>query len=63
MKTDTSKILELFAQKKLTVLNVGISAFADALTQQEGVEVVQVNWRPLAGGNKEMQDILELLGL
>ena len=63
MKTDTSKMLELFSQKKLVVMNVGVSAFGDALARQEGVEVVQVNWKPLAGGDKEMQDLLELLGL
>ena len=50
-------------EKKLTVINIGLRVFADAVSRQQNVEVVQVNWRPLAGSDKEMQDILAILGL
>lgn len=54
------KILELFRSELVTV-NVGPRLFADALEKQ-GYRTVQVNWKPLAGGDREMQEILELLG-
>ncbi len=54
-------IQKLF-RSRLVVINVGPKVFAEALEKQ-GVEVVQVDWKPLAGGDKEMQDILSLLGI
>jgi FdrA protein len=48
-------------RSQLVVINVGPKVFAEALEKQ-GVEVVQVDWKPLAGGDKEMQDILSFLG-
>ena len=42
-------------------VNVGPRLFATALEQQ-GYRTVQVDWRPAAAGDKEMQEILELLG-
>ena len=45
----------------LKVVNVGISTFADDLRAQ-GVDVVQVEWRPPAGGDAEMLRLLEKLG-
>lgn len=57
---NVEKILELF-QSELCVINVGSRLFSSALEQQ-GVEVVQVDWKPVAGGDKEMQDLLSLLG-
>jgi hypothetical protein len=48
--------------KKLNVINIGVSTFADDLEKQ-GVKVVRVDWRPPAGGNKEMLDILDKLGV
>ncbi len=57
---NTQKIQELF-DSKLVVVNVGPKLFGEALEKQD-VEVVQVNWKPTAGGDKEMQDILDLLG-
>ncbi len=47
--------------QSLKVVNVGISTFADDLRSQ-GVEVVQVEWRPPAGGDPEMLRLLERLG-
>ena len=48
--------------EKLKVVNIGISTFADDLRSQ-GVEVVHVEWKPPAGGDIEMQRLLEKLGL
>lgn len=42
------------------VINVGLKGFAASLEQQ-GVEVVQVDWTPPAGGDQEMIDLLEEL--
>ena len=45
------------------VINIGIRLFYKALRDQ-GVEVVQVSWRPPAGGDLEALRILEqLLGM
>ena len=60
---EENKLEQLFREEKLTVINIGVRAFADAVARQPGVEVVQVNWRPMADGDKEMQDILSLLGM
>ena len=54
------KILALFRSELVTV-NDGPKLFATALERQ-GYRTVQVDWKPLAGGDKEMQQILELLG-
>lgn len=58
---DTSKIQELF-DSELVAVNIGPRLFGEALEKQ-GLEVVQVDWRPVAGGDKEMQDILSILGI
>ena len=44
----------------LKVVNIGISTFADDLRSQ-GVKVVRVEWRPPAGGDEEMLNLLERL--
>lgn len=56
----TDKIQALFASK-LVVVNVGPKLFADALEAQ-GVTTVQVDWRPMAEGDKEAQELLKMLG-
>lgn len=60
MSTNVEKILQLFSSE-LVVVNVGSRLFAEALEKQ-GVKVAQVDWKPVAGGDKEMQDLLSLLG-
>ena len=42
----------------LIAVNVGVESFADSLEKQN-VEVVHVSWKPPAGGDQEMLDILE----
>jgi hypothetical protein len=51
------KINELL-QKTITVINIGVHQFADSLEQQ-GVDVVQIDWVPPAGGDREMVDLLD----
>ena len=58
---DTSKIQQL-CESELVAINIGPRLFGEALEKQ-GVEVIQVDWRPVAGGDKEMQDILSVLGI
>lgn len=50
-------VKELFTQK-LTVVNIGIQLFSDTLREQ-GVTAIHVNWRPPAGGDKELAKLLE----
>jgi hypothetical protein len=54
-----SKIDELF-KADLKVVNIGLESFYSDLKKQE-VEVVHVNWRPTAGGNKKMASLLSRL--
>lgn len=54
------KILSLFRSELITV-NVGPKLFAEALEKQ-GYQAVQVDWKPVAGGDREMQEILAVLG-
>ena len=41
----------------LAAVNVGLESFYDSLKEQ-GAEVVQVDWRPPAGGNEKLMSIL-----
>ena len=41
----------------LVVVSVGLRGFAESLEEQE-VDVVQVDWTPPAGGDREMIDLL-----
>lgn len=57
--TNVRKILRLF-RSDLTVVNLGLDTFAEAL-RREGVRVLQMNWRPPAGGNKRLIELLKKL--
>lgn len=48
---------ELFGQE-LVVINIGTELFAEALKEQ-GVKTAHVDWRPPAGGDKELAKLLE----
>jgi len=52
--------LERFLQSPLIVIAIGLRDFAESLREQ-GVEVVQVDWTPPAGGDEELADLLEML--
>ena len=45
----------------MKVVNVGLEGFAKELKQQ-GVEVIQVDWVPPAGGDPKLADLLSKLG-
>lgn len=45
---------------KVQAVNLGLDQFADALREQ-GAPVVQIDWRPPAGGDSEMLDVLTRL--
>ena len=52
-----TKINELL-QRPMVVINLGLKKFAESLEEQE-VEIVQVDWIPPEGGDKEMMDLLD----
>jgi len=52
-------ILEIFEQP-LKVVNLGLAMFADNL-RAEGIEVIHVDWRPPAGGDVRLANILAAL--
>jgi hypothetical protein len=56
MKPKADDVLD----QTLVVINLGLKGFAESLEQQ-GVEVVQVDWVPPAGGDQEMIDLLDEL--
>jgi len=45
----------------LKVVNIGIETFASDLEDQ-GVTVIRVDWKPRAGGDADMLELLEKLG-
>ena len=50
---------ELFG-KELKVIDMGLESFHESLKEQ-GVEVLHVDWKPPAGGNKRLMEILKKL--
>jgi len=45
---------------KPSVINIGLKSFAEAV-ENSGSEVVQFNWRPIAGGNEKLMKVLQFL--
>ncbi|GIW46439.1 MAG: hypothetical protein KatS3mg078_0316 [Deltaproteobacteria bacterium] len=56
---DTKRTSDLLNQK-VTVINIGLEIFKEALEQQ-GVEVVHVDWQVPAGGDTRLVNILKKL--
>ena len=56
MRTKVDELLHM----PLVVINLGLKKFTESLENQK-VEVVQVDWIPPAGGDKEMADLLDQL--
>ena len=42
----------------LAAINVGLESFTESLTEQ-GAQVIQVDWKPVAGSNERLTNILE----
>lgn len=57
---DVKKINELFNQD-LMVINMGLESFAENL-RREKVRVLQMGWKPPAGGDKKLVSLLAKLG-
>jgi hypothetical protein len=56
METSGNKLLS----GPIIAVNIGLKTFGASLEQQ-GVEVVQVDWTPPAGGDQVMMDLLDEL--
>jgi len=46
---------------ELKVINIGVKTFYEVLKEQ-GVKVIHVDWRPPAGGDRDLTKLLEKLG-
>ena len=51
---------ETVASPRFTAINVGLESFADSLRAQ-GAEAVHLDWRPPAGGDERLADLLARL--
>ena len=55
----TMKQVDLAMVKQpLAGINIGLESFADSLTEQ-GAQVIHVDWKPVAGDNERLANILE----
>jgi FdrA protein len=45
-------------KKPFAGINVGLESFTDSLTEQ-GAPAIQVDWKPAAGNNERLANILE----
>ncbi len=57
---DCEKALKLFRSRPV-VINVGSPAFSKAIKNQD-FKAVQVDWLPPAGGDRQMQKLLKIMG-
>ncbi|MFK8083821.1 MAG: hypothetical protein AB8B97_26355 [Granulosicoccus sp.] len=56
----SSPVMQLLTQTPV-IINVGLEGFADELESQQ-VSVIHLDWRPPAGGDAELADLLSKLG-
>lgn len=56
----TKTALDTLLQEGPVVINLGLQEFAEAL-QDQGVAVIHVDWRPPAGGDEELAELLDKL--
>ena len=59
---DTINHTQELLQSPPRVINIGLEAFGRDLKRQ-GIEVVDVDWSPPAGGNPELAELLARLGV
>jgi FdrA protein len=60
MKRSTKSPVPKIFDQPLKVVNLGLSMFADSL-RANSIEVVHVDWRPPAGGDARLANILAAL--
>jgi FdrA protein len=53
-------IRELLSSEPIVIINLGLERFAETLTKQ-GIPFVHVDWRPPAGGDHDLTDMLAAL--
>jgi hypothetical protein len=58
MEVDMDTLIDKLLLGPVVVVNLGLKQFGASLEEQ-GVEVVQVDWIPSAGGDREMMDLLD----
>lgn len=61
MKNDEAEQRKTLIAGPVNVINVGLQAFADDLKSQ-GVDVIEVDWKPPARGNPQLAKLLSKLG-
>ena len=54
-----SKMMSLISNNP-SVINIGLKSFTEAV-ENSGAEVVQFNWRPVAGGDEKLMKVLQFL--
>jgi hypothetical protein len=59
---EETKPYELLLSRKVKVVNVGLEGFAKDLYDCD-IGIVQIDWRPPAGGDPEMAALLAKLGV
>ena len=57
MEADMDRLFDKLLSGPVVVINLGLKQFGASLEEQ-GVDVVQVDWVPPAGGDQEMMDLL-----
>jgi FdrA protein len=57
----TERKIDSLLDAPLKVINIGLEGFARELDEL-GVEVIQVDWTPPAGGDPKLADLLSKLG-
>jgi FdrA protein len=59
-KSFVSQHIAQLLNKKPYVLNIGLKSFTNSV-EEAGAKAIQFDWKPLAGGNKELQKVLSFL--
>jgi hypothetical protein len=60
MEAEMETMIGKLLTRPVVAINLGLKSFGASLEQQ-GVEVVQVEWAPPAGGDQEMMDLIDAL--
>lgn len=57
---DKNKVDDLLNGDELQIINIGLSSFADTLSNQ-GISNVHVDWRPPADEDEDLMGMLDIL--